>query len=42
MKVPDEQGLEEVRLLHDDHSQVLELGDVPEEGEGVWGGGEGI
>ena len=28
-EVPDEQGLEEVRLLHDDDSQVLELGYVP-------------
>ena len=27
-KVPDEQGLEEIRLLHDDNPQVLELGHV--------------
>ena len=37
----EEEGLEEGGLLEDHHPEVLELGDVPQEGEGVGEGGEG-
>ena len=37
----EEEGLEEGGLLEDHHPEVLELGDVPQEGEGDGEGGEG-